>query len=127
MCPPPPKHARLYMGRRESFSYVVVAELEADVGPLVVVALHGDAAVRTLLGPHRPVLLEGARPLDGRLVDARALVDFVRALLGREVAHRRPGLVRREVPVRLDHVVLDQRVAGLQFSFASQPGVEELA
>lgn len=101
------------------------AEREADLRPLVVVVLHGDAAAGALLGAHRPVLLEGTSTLDRRLVDARRLVDLVRALLGREVAHRSPRLVRCQVAVRFNHVVLDQWIAGL-FLFVCQSEVEEV-
>ena len=45
----------------------MVAEAQADLGPLVVVALHGNGAGCALFRPHRPVLLEGPRALDRRL------------------------------------------------------------
>ena len=91
----------------------MVAEAEADLCPLIIMSLHGDAAVRALLGANRPVLLERARALDRRLVHPRALEYLVCPLLRREVPHRRPRLIRRQIPMCLDHVVLDQGVAGL--------------
>ena len=72
----------------------------------------GDGATHTLLLADGPVLLKGAGALDGGLVDARALEDLVRALVGRELAFQRPRLVRRQLWVRVDDVVLNQRVPG---------------
>jgi hypothetical protein len=66
----------------------------------------------TLLLADGPVLLEGPGALDRRLVDAGAREDFVRATVRRKLALGRPRLVGREVGVRLDDVVLDQRVSG---------------
>ena len=90
---------------------VVAAKPHTNLGPLVKVLLGRDGAADALLLAHRPVLLEGAGALDGRLVDARAGEDLVVALLVAEGALGRPRLVRRQVCVRLDDVVLDQRVA----------------
>jgi len=76
------------------------------------VLLGRDGAAHPLLSPHRPILLEGARPLDRRLVDARGLVYLEGALIDGEVSFGGPGLVGREVGVGLEDVVFDQGVAG---------------
>jgi hypothetical protein len=70
----------------------------------------GHGAAGALLPPDGPELLECGGAHDGRLVDARGRVDVVRAAVRRDVALERPRLVRREVRVVLDDVVLDQRV-----------------
>jgi hypothetical protein len=90
---------------------IMPAQLHPQLGPLIKVLLRRHSAPNPLLLADRPVLLERACALDRRLVDACAGEDLVRALVKREVALGRPRLVGRQVGVRLDDVVLDQRVA----------------
>jgi hypothetical protein len=69
-----------------------------------------DDAADALLAADRPVLVKGGGALDGRLVDAARLVDVVGAAVvidGAEPAGARRRVVRA---VRLDDVVLDERV-----------------
>lgn len=98
------------LGRHDDI--VMVAQLHAQLGPLLEVPLGSDGAADPLLLAQRPELLEGPGALDGRLVDTPASEDLVLALLEREVALGLPRLVGSEVGVGLDDVVLDQRVAG---------------
>lgn len=91
---------------------VVTSQSEAHLGPFIKVPTHSHRPPDTLLLPDRPILLKGPRPFNRRLVDPRALEDLVRPLLKGEVSLGRPRLVRSQVAVGLDHVVLDQGVLG---------------
>ena len=80
--------------------------------PLVEMLARVDGAADTLDPADRPVLVKGRSALDGRLVDALGLVDVIGAAIvldGAELLRSRRGIVRA---VRLDDVVLDQRVLG---------------
>lgn len=88
----------------------MVPQRHAQILPLLKVPPRRHRAAHPLLRPHRPVLLERARPLDRRLLVTRALEDLVGALLEGEVALGSPGLVGREVAVGFDDIVLDERV-----------------
>jgi len=88
----------------------VSAESHPPLGPLIKMFLSGNRSTHALLGPHRPVLLEGPCPLDGWLVYPRALEDFKGAFIDGEVALGGPRLVGGEVGVGLEDVVLDQGV-----------------
>ena len=91
---------------------VVLAEVHAVLGPGVEVVLHVDGAADALGGADGPVLLEGPGAVDRGLVGAGRDVDVVGAAVGLEAAlvlAAAAGVVRS---VRLDHVVLDERVAG---------------
>lgn len=88
------------------------AEVEAVARPGVEVVLHSDGSADTLLSADRPVLLEGASAVDGGLVGASRDVDVVGTAVSGEltlVLSTRGGVVSA---VRLNHVVLDERVAG---------------
>ena len=85
-------------------------ERHPKILPLVKVIPGRYRAADPLFGPHRPVLLERSSALNGRLLVARALKDLVGPIVGGKVALGRPGLVGRELAVRLDDVVLDERV-----------------
>ena len=78
----------------------MVPQPHAHLGPLVEMGLGGDGAGDALLLAHRPVLLEGAGALDGRLVDARAAEDLVVALGRAKATLRRPRLVGGQLRVR---------------------------
>jgi hypothetical protein len=92
---------------------VPFAEVEVALAlPLVKVLARVDDAAGALLAADRPVLVKGGGALDGRLVDAARLVDVVGAAVvfdGAEPAGARRRVVRA---VRLDDVVLDERVGG---------------
>jgi len=87
-------------------------QLQTSLPPSIEVVGHGNSAAGALGGAHRPVLVEGAGALDGGRVDALRAVDVVGAAVGSHAAHA-GGACRRVVGAEaLDHVVLDQRVAG---------------
>jgi hypothetical protein len=91
---------------------VVLAKVETESGPGVEVVLHGDASTDTLSLADRPVLLEGASTIDGRLVGTGRDIDVVVAAVGGEaslVLSTTAGVVGSE---GFNHVVLDQRRAG---------------
>jgi hypothetical protein len=90
---------------------VVASQSHIPLRPLIEMRLGRYRSSDPLLGPHRPILLKGPRPLDRRLVHARALEYLKGALVGGEVALGGPRLVGREVAVRVEDVVLDQGVA----------------
>ena len=73
--------------------------------------LRGNGAAYALLLSDGPVLLEGSGALDRGFVDARAREHLVVTLLRAKVTLRGPRLVGGQVGVRLDDVVLDQRVS----------------
>ena len=88
---------------------VVAAERQARALPGGEVVGHGDGAARPLVDADGPVLVEGRRALDRRLVDALRAVDVVHGSIRCHAAELgRPcrRVVRAKV---LNHVVLDQR------------------
>lgn len=88
------------------------AELETVRGPCVEVVGGGDGAAGALGLADRPVLVEGARALDGGLVDPLGAVDVVGGAVrdhGAEAGGAGGRVVGAEV---LDDVVLDQGVGG---------------
>jgi len=91
---------------------VMLSEVKTESGPGVEVVLHGDTATNALALADRPVLLEGAGTIDGRLVGAGRDIDVVVAAVGGEaslVLSTAAGVVGSE---RLNHVVLNQGRAG---------------
>jgi hypothetical protein len=90
----------------------VRAKVEAVARPSVEVVLHVDGAADTLGRTDRPVLLESPGAIDRGLVGAGGDIDIVGAAVGVEAALERGA--RRGVvgAIVLDHVVLDERVAG---------------
>jgi hypothetical protein len=90
---------------------VVLTQVQAVAGPGVKVVLHVHTAADTLGGTDRPVLLESAGSIDGGLVGTGGDGDIVCAAVGLEAALARrtaAGVVRA---VRLNNVVLYERVA----------------
>lgn len=80
--------------------------------PRIEVIRRRDGAAGSVRLPHTPVLIEGGRALDARLVDALRAVDVVRGPVagdGPKTGSARTGVVGAEV---LDNVVLDQRIGG---------------
>jgi hypothetical protein len=80
--------------------------------PRVEVVLHVDRATDTLVLADRPVLLERPGAVDAGLVVAGAHEDVILVAVGIECAlvlSLAAGIVRA---VRLDDIVLDERVAG---------------
>lgn len=95
----------------DSHDHIVVpTQPHSPLRPLVEVFLGSNRPTHALLGPHRPILLEGPCPLDGWFVRPRTLVDFERAFIDGEVALGSPRLVGGEVGVRFEDVVLDQGI-----------------
>lgn len=87
---------------------VQLAEVQADVRPGGEVVLDGDGAAGATATADRDVLVESGGALDGRLVDALILPDFVRAAVASERALLRARL--REAGRVLNHVILHQRI-----------------
>jgi len=80
--------------------------------PLIKVLARVDGAADTLGAPDRPILVEGRRADNRRLVDAPCAVDVVHAAIVLDRAEA-GGTCRRVVcAVGFDDVVLDQRVGG---------------
>jgi len=83
-------------------------EVQAERSPRVEVVRSRDRAGRALVLANGPVLVEGSRTLDGRLVHAGALIDIVRRPIGVHgtlVRQTRGGVVGAEV---LENVVLNE-------------------
>lgn len=89
---------------------VVVAHAHAGALPGLEELARVDGAAVALLLADGPVLLEGAGPLDGGLVDARRLVQSVGAAGGLERAARLRAVARVVLAVVLEDVVLHERV-----------------
>lgn len=89
----------------------MAAQPHTQLCPLIEVPLSCDGSSDALFLADGPVLLECPGSFDRRLVDACASEDLVLAFLRGEGALRRPRLVGCQVGVRLDDVVLDERVA----------------
>ena len=71
----------------------------------------GDCSTHALLRAHRPELGEGSGTFDRWLIHALTSVQLVCPFLEREVALLRPRFARCDDIVRLDDIVLDERVA----------------
>jgi hypothetical protein len=90
---------------------VVLTKSHALAGPRIEVGLHVDRTAGALVLTNRPVLLKGRGTINGWLVGASALGNFVRAAVdgdGTLVLGLRRGVVCTEV---LNDVVLNKRVA----------------
>ena len=88
----------------------MVPKAQPNRPPSIEVLLRRDRSTNPLLRTNGPVLLEGPRSLDRRLVDAGAGVKHVCAFLEGEVSLQGPRLSGCENVVGLDDIVLDERV-----------------
>lgn len=91
---------------------VVGAQGEASRLPGVEVVRHVDGAASALVDTDRPVLVEGAGTLNGRLVDTLGPVDVVDRAVGGDAAElggAGRGIIGAEV---LNDVVFDERALG---------------
>lgn len=91
---------------------VVRSQIHSKGSPCVKVSTDINGAARAVTGTNGPVLLEGRRSQDRRLVGAGRLKDLVGAAVhsdGTLCACGRRGIVVTEV---FDDVVLNQRVRG---------------
>lgn len=89
-----------------------LANLHTLLVPSVEVVLHVDAAADALLLAHRPELLEGPGALDGRLVVAGRDKDVIVAAIRVDGALPLCTAGRVVGAVRLNNIVLNERVAG---------------
>ena len=90
----------------------MVTQGQARLAPGVEVSLNVDGAADPMVLTNGPVLVKGRVANDGRLVDARGLVDVVHAAVRLDGAQKlcaRRGIVGAEA---LDNVVFDQRIGG---------------
>jgi hypothetical protein len=87
---------------------VLLSQPHTKLAPCIEVLARRDRATDPLLLAHTPVLREGRRADDGRLVDALRGEDVVGAFaVNGDVAFLGPGLAGCEDVVGLDNVVLD--------------------
>lgn len=91
---------------------VVASELKSILGPRIKVRLDIDSAADPLLLPDTPELGECAGTLDRRLVDTSRLQDVVGAAVNGNSSLLACCRSRVVGTVRLDDVVLDERVLG---------------
>ena len=70
----------------------------------------GNSSTNSVLGPHRPKLVECGCALDRRLVDTGAYILLVCASVGSEVALKGPWLIGSKNAVRIDDVEFNQGV-----------------
>lgn len=90
---------------------VVGSKIQADVLPRVEVVLHGDSTPNPLGGANGPVLLKGLGSVDRGGVGPSSDINVVCTAIGGDTALALTAAARVIGAIRLDHVVLDQRVA----------------
>lgn len=90
----------------------MTTKLLSGLRPGIEVSLRRDIAADPLLGPDRPVLGKSGRADDRRLVDPLRLVDIICTSVALDGPLLRSPAGRVVRAVRLDDVVLDERVLG---------------
>lgn len=86
-------------------------QVQPDRRPRIEVVLRRNRPAHALSLAYRPVLLEGLGTVNRRCIGARADIDVVGATIGRDGALQRAARAGIVGAVRLDDIVLDERVA----------------